>query len=87
MTVVVKEHDVELSLVSTVTGTPVDAGNGLLGDTVRVEAIVRKGTQEVPNDGLTVTQSSDVQVANPAAAGADVVSYDGTGDATTASPG
>jgi hypothetical protein len=82
MTVTVKQYDVELSLVSTVTGTPVDPGNGLLGDTVRVEATVRKGTAEIPNDGLTVTQSSDDQVANPAADGPDVVSYDGTGDAT-----
>jgi hypothetical protein len=83
MTVTVKQYDVELSLVSTVTGTPVDPGNGLLGDTVRVEATVRKGTDVIPDDGLTVTQSSDDQVANPAAPGADVVSYDGTGDDAT----
>ncbi len=82
MTVIVREYDVELSLVSTVTGSAVDPTNGLLGDTVRVEATVRKGTQVVPDAGLTVTQSSDDEVANPAAEGPDVVSYDGTGDAT-----
>jgi hypothetical protein len=82
MTVIVKRYDVELALVSTVTGAAVEAENGLLGDTVRVEATVRKGTEEVSTSGLNVTQSTDDQVANPAAPGADVVSYDGTGDAT-----
>jgi hypothetical protein len=82
MTVVVKQYDVELSLVSTVTGSAVDAGNGLLGDTVRVEATVRKGTEIVPDAGLTVTESTDDQVANTAAGGPDVVSYDGTGEST-----
>ncbi len=82
MTVIVKEYDVELTLVSTVTGSAVDAGSGLLGDTVRVEATVRKGTEVIPDAGLTVTESSDGQVANTAAGGPDEVSYDGAGDAT-----
>jgi hypothetical protein len=82
MTVVVKEYDVELSLASMVTGSAVDPSGGLLGDTVRVEATVRKGTEVIPDAGLTVTESSDDQVANTAAGGPDVVSYDGTGDAT-----
>lgn len=82
MTVNVSEYEVELVLVSTITGADVDAVDGLLGDIVQVLATVTKGGEEVPNDGLTVTQSSDDQVANPAAPGADIVSYDGSGDAT-----
>jgi len=81
MTVVVKQYDVELSLVSTVTGSAVDPGGGLVNDTVRVEATVRKGTEVVPDSGLTVTESTDDQVANTGAGGPDVVSFKGAGDA------
>jgi hypothetical protein len=80
MTLVVKQYEVELSLVSTVTGASVDPGSGLAGDMVRVEATVRKGTEEIPNTGLRVTQSSDDAVAKPVAD--DTVSYEGAGDAT-----
>jgi hypothetical protein len=65
MDVSVSEYEVELSLRSSVTDTPVDSANALVEDTVQVVAQVRLNGATVPSGGLTITRSSDTGVANP----------------------
>lgn len=62
MDVSVTEYTVTLSLESLVTGSAVDASDGLVDDTLRVLADVRKDGQPVSSSGLVVESSSDPAV-------------------------
>jgi hypothetical protein len=59
MDVSVTAYTVALSLESVVTGSAVDASDGLVGDTLRVLAEVTKDGQPVASSGLKVKSSSD----------------------------
>ena len=65
MDVSVTTYTVALSLESVVTGSPVDASDGLVGDTLRVLAEVTKDGQPVVSSGLKVKSSSDPTKVQP----------------------
>lgn len=72
-------YEVTLALTSDVTGQPVTAPDGLVGDTIQVTAVVRRGGQVVPHSGLQVVQSSDVSVASVVIGSEDRVAFRGEG--------
>jgi hypothetical protein len=65
MDVSVTTYTVTLSLESVVTGAAVEASDGLVGDTLRVLADVRKDGQPVSSSGLKVKSSSDPATVKP----------------------
>jgi hypothetical protein len=77
----ITEYTVELSLQSVRTGAAVEAGDGLVDDTVRVLAEVRKDGLVVSHSGLKVESSSNPSVAQPVLGQDDLVAY---GEAGTA---
>ncbi len=81
MTVRVTTYTVELSLISELTGNPVNPDSALGGDTVRVVAIVRQDGGDVPSGGEMVT-SSNTAVAEPVAGTSDQVAFKQAGPAT-----
>lgn len=80
LTVQVTTYVVQLSLTSVVTGAPVDATAGLVGDTVQVFAAVTKDGQPVASGGISV-MSSDAAVARPVPGTSDRVAFTGEGSA------
>jgi hypothetical protein len=77
----ITEYTVELSLQSVRTGAAVEAGDGLVDDTVRVLAEVRKDGALVSHSGLKVESSTNPSVAQPVLGQDDLVAY---GEAGTA---
>lgn len=79
MNVRVTQFTVSLSLVSTVTNTPVTPSDALLDDTVRIVTTVRKDANVMPSSILSVN-STKPSVVDPGA-GADLAALNDTGTA------
>ena len=81
MNVRVTQYTVQLGLTSTVSGGSVDPAEGLVGDTVRVVATVRKDGVEVTSSGVAIESSDNPSVVDPGAPGADVAALADSGTA------
>ncbi len=81
MNVRVIQYTVELGLTSTISDASIDPADGLVGDTVRVVATVRKDGVEVTSSGVAIESSDNPSVVDPGAAGADVAAFADSGTA------